>query len=137
MTSVERESGRQADEATKEPAILVYDGDCGFCGASVRWVERASREGEFEFIPCQSPEREERVPHVRLETCLDAMVLVLPDGRTFVGSDATPHILRRTRRWRWLSYLFSIPGAWIFHRPVYRLIARNRSRLSCAIRRPE
>ncbi len=42
---------------------------------------------------------------------MEAIQLVLPDGRALSGAAAVPEILRRLRRWRWLAAAFSVPGA--------------------------
>lgn len=129
------ENTQAGEQLEPSPAVLIYDGDCGLCGASVRWVKRNSQEGAFEFVACQSPQRRQRFPHITEETCMQAMVLVLPDGRQFTGSDAAPHILRRTRRLRWLACLFTVPGVSLVARPVYRWIARRRGAISCTLHR--
>ncbi len=61
--------------------------------------------------------------------------LVLPDGRVLAGADAVPEILRRIPRWRWLAGLLALPPVRSLSRRVYRWVADNRMRLSCALPR--
>jgi predicted DCC family thiol-disulfide oxidoreductase YuxK len=117
-------------------AVVIYDGACGLCQGSVGWVSRRARAGAFEFLPCQSAERRARYPTLAEATCLEAIQLVLPDGRILGGADALPEILRRLRGWRWAAALFRVPGARLLAPIAYRWIARNRYRISCAIGAP-
>lgn len=121
------------------PAVLIYDGDCSMCRASAFWLLRRALAGgasELEILPCRSPVRRIRFPHVSDETCLQAMQLVLPDGRIRSGADAVPEILARIPRWRWVARLFDLPGVRPLSRRAYTWIAANRMRLSCAVGRP-
>lgn len=114
-------------------AVVIYDGTCGLCQGSVGWVSRRARPDAFEFLPCQAPERHARYPAIAEATCMEAIQLVLPDGRVLGGADALPEILRRLRGWRWAAALFRLPGAGLVAPLAYRWIARNRYRISCAI----
>jgi predicted DCC family thiol-disulfide oxidoreductase YuxK len=117
-----------------DTVTLIYDGDCSMCRASALWLMRRALAGgadELEILPCRSPVRRERFPSIADETCMQAMQLVLPDGRVLAGADAAPEILRRIPRWRWVATLFSLPAARPLARGVYGWIARNRMRISC------
>lgn len=117
-------------------ATLIYDGDCSMCWTSAMWLMRRAIAGgsqTLEIVPCRSSVRRERFPFIEDATCLDAMQLVLPDGRVLSGADAVPEILRRIPRWGWMAAFFGLPGARPFARRVYGWIARNRMRLSCRL----
>lgn len=116
------------------PAVLIYDGACEFCQTGKSWIEHRAVPGTFEFLPCQSEERKQRFPEMREETCLEAMQLVLPNGRILAGDRAVPEILRRLRGWWWAALLFRLPGVHLLAGLVYRWIARNRYTISCVIR---
>jgi predicted DCC family thiol-disulfide oxidoreductase YuxK len=118
--------------------VLIYDGECSMCRASALWLLRRAEAGgarDLEILPCRSPVRRERFPGIADETCMQAMQLVLPDGRVLAGADAVPEILGRIPRWRWVATFFALPGVRPFSRRVYRWIARTRMRISC-LRRP-
>jgi predicted DCC family thiol-disulfide oxidoreductase YuxK len=117
------------------PVVLIYDGACPFCQGGMRWVQRRARSGQFEFLPCQSPERHARFPWMDEETCLKALQLVLPDGRVLAGDAAIPEVLRRLRGWRWLARLFQLPGVSYLAPRLYAWVARNRYAISCALAR--
>ena len=117
------------------PAVLIYDGACPICQRAMRWIERRALPDRFEFLPCQSQERRARFPWMSDQACLEALQLVLPDGRVLAGDAAIPEILRRLRGWRWLTRLFRLPGAGVFAPRLYAWVARNRYAISCALAR--
>ena len=117
------------------PAVVIYDGECPICQGGVRWMERRALAGKFEFLPCQSPERRARFPWMTEETCLEALQLVLPDGRVLAGDAAISEILRRLRGWRWVARLFGLPGVKLFAPRLYRWVARHRYALSAPMGR--
>ena len=105
------------------------------CRASAMWLMRlALSRPAIEIQPCRSPVRGVRYPQVSEAACLTAMQLVLPDGRVLAGADAVPELLRRIRGLGWVATLFALPGMRPLARRVYGWIARNRMRISCALR---
>lgn len=117
------------------PAVLIYDGACPICQRGMRWVQRRAVRGQFEFLPCQSPERRTRFPWMSEQACLEALQLVFADGRVLAGDAAIPEVLRRLRGWRWLAHLFRLPGAGVLAPRLYQWVARHRYALSCALAR--
>lgn len=116
-------------------SVLVYDGHCPICQGGMRWVERHALPGRFEFLPCQSAERSRRFPWMSETACLEALQLVLPDGRVLAGDRAIPEVLRRLRGWRWVAMMFRLPGMGLVAPRVYGWVARNRYTISCALRK--
>jgi predicted DCC family thiol-disulfide oxidoreductase YuxK len=116
-------------------AVLIYDAECPMCRASAMWLMRlALSRGEIEILPCRSSVRVARFPQITEAACLTAMQLVLPDGRVLAGADAVPELLCRLRGLGWLAVVFALPGMRPLARVVYAWIARNRMRISCALR---
>ena len=118
-------------------AVLIYDGECSMCRASALWLLRRAEAGgarDLEILPCRSPVRRQRFPSITDEDCMQAMQLVLPDGRVLAGADAVPEILLRIPRWSWVARLFDLPRARPFAHRVYAWIAKNRMKISCARR---
>jgi predicted DCC family thiol-disulfide oxidoreductase YuxK len=108
--------------------IWIYDGDCGFCK---RWVHRIlsrDQENRIEAIPCQSREREQRFPLISKDACLGAMIVVLPDGKFFMGADGAPFLMKSLPFWKYLAWVFRAPGVIFIARIVYRWVAKNRYR---------
>ena len=116
-------------------ATLIYDGECAMCRASALWLMRlALSRKQLEILPCRSPVRATRFPHISEDACTTAMQLVLADGRVLAGADAVPELLRRIRGLGWLASVFALPVMRPLARRVYAWIARNRMKISCAAR---
>jgi predicted DCC family thiol-disulfide oxidoreductase YuxK len=116
-------------------AVLIYDGSCGLCRGGVTWISRRAVRGHLEFLPCQASERRARYPWMDERACMEAMQLILPDGRVLAGDAAIPEVLRRMRGWRWLAFAFRLPGIERLAPPVYRWVARHRYQISCMLGR--
>jgi len=117
------------------PAVVIYDGACALCRGGITWIARRARRGAFEFLPCQSGERRARFPWLEESRCMEAIHLVLPDGRVLAADAAIPEILRQLRGWRWLAALIMLPGASRLAPPTYAWVARHRYRISCLLGR--
>ena len=106
--------------------IVLFDGECALCNASVLFVIDHDRAGSVRFAPLQSnagrPVREAAGVPDDLST-----VVVIDGGRAFSRSDATIRIARYLRfPWNLLRLLALIP------KPLrdwgYDIVAANRIR---------
>lgn len=107
--------------------ILLFDGVCNFCDASVNFIIRHDPSGIFRFAPLQSAPGQELLKKFSLSTIdLDTMVLV--DGeKVYTRSTAALKIARRlSGLWPLFSIFMIVP------RPirdwVYGIVAKNRYR---------
>lgn len=127
-----------ADVAVGTPT-LVFDGDCAFCGSSVRWARRWCRPA-VRFVPWQSLDL---AAHGLSEEAVTSAVQWLRP-RTVArpipsGAAAVARLLLRSRwPFRPLGALLLIPPFSWLGRGLYRLIADNRYRLpggtpACAV----
>ena len=107
-------------------AVLIYDGDCPVCAETIRWIRENERKDSFEMLPCQSGEVRKRFPLIEPAACMQAMQLILPDGKILSGEKALPEILKRLKRYSPAAALFSLPGSEILSRSFYRWFADNR-----------
>jgi predicted DCC family thiol-disulfide oxidoreductase YuxK len=106
---------------TVEGVILHYDDDCGLCTHSVRWLARRSRGVEYRKLSTGIGEQE-------------SVVLELDDGSELCGAPAVAAVLRRCgRAWQAIGGLMLLPGVAHLAAVLYRLVARNRSRISRAL----
>jgi len=108
--------------------VLIYDGDCGFCTTSARWIQRRL-PADVAVVAWQSLDD---LPAWGL-TVDDVNVAawwVEPPGSPLGGHLAIGAALRRGRRlWPLVGRaLLAPPLRWIGG-PVYRWVARNRYRL--------
>jgi predicted DCC family thiol-disulfide oxidoreductase YuxK len=115
------------------PARLVlYDGVCGFCNGSVRWLIERDTESRMHYAPLQGETAAGlRARHPEIATALDTIVFVeaAPGGeRVWQQSAAVFRVLRELPApWRWLVAL-----RWLLPRALwdaaYRAFARRRYR---------
>ncbi len=111
----------------RERPVLVYDGDCAFCTASVRWAERhlpiRAELVAFQFADLAALGTTE-------EQTTREVVWVSRTGRTHGGAQGVARLLMDAGgAWRVLGAIATIPPvSWLLH-GVYRLIAANRHRL--------
>jgi predicted DCC family thiol-disulfide oxidoreductase YuxK len=110
------------------PELLFYDGACGLCHHSVRFVLAHDAAGAFRFAPIGGPTFEAAVPAPARPAVPDAIVVKRADGTLLFRSDATLHILGRLGGgWRALAAALRVVP-----RPlrdvVYGWVARSRRR---------
>jgi predicted DCC family thiol-disulfide oxidoreductase YuxK len=115
---------------SSEPAVLVYDGDCGFCTMAAHWAARKFRHGEraeaWQFLGAEFLERHE----LSLEDVRQAAWWVDGRGLRERGHRAVGRALLASNGLRkvvgWLALTaptsFAASG-------VYRLVVRWRYRL--------
>jgi predicted DCC family thiol-disulfide oxidoreductase YuxK len=112
------------------PPMLVYDGSCGFCNRSVQFILRHERRHDLLFVPRDSPLGKELRRQFHLEA-VESMLWVDGD-KVESESDAVLHAAHYLGGfWSALAALGSlVPSA--LRNWAYRLIARNRRRLSAS-----
>lgn len=109
-------------------AIILFDGVCNFCNASVNFVIARDRAGFFKFAPLQSEIGENVIERHGIDTTETDSVILVEDNFAYTHSTAALRIARRLDGlWSWLFLFIVIP------RPIrdvfYRLFARYRYRL--------
>jgi predicted DCC family thiol-disulfide oxidoreductase YuxK len=102
--------------------VVVYDGDCGVCQASARWIERQ--------IPSLSVQS-----HYEYGVEELGSVWLVTDSYSYEGAHAVAHILMlSTRKWmRVFGRMLNAPVVRLVASGVYRVIARNRRHISRAL----
>jgi predicted DCC family thiol-disulfide oxidoreductase YuxK len=112
--------------------IVLFDGTCGFCDASVQWLLDKDRPGVLRFAPLQGPSCAAlRAAGAPIPSDMDTVVLLTraPSGwRAHLRSDAAVEICARLPApWRHLAALRWVP------RPLrdlgYRAVAAVRYRI--------
>lgn len=100
-------------------AVVVYDGDCGICEASSRWILR-----HVDSVSVLS-HREYGLEHI------GSVWLVTDQGR-LEGARAVAKILKMARRksFNMLGILIDLPLVRTVAAGVYYVVARNRRHLS-------
>ncbi|NBD25936.1 thiol-disulfide oxidoreductase DCC family protein [Paenibacillus glycinis] len=121
---------KQAEEDRREKLIVLYDGTCNLCLASVRRLKELQSTAILRFIPVQSLEETyETIPElsaVTEEQLLTKMHVVEMDGTLHAGAAGVVRILRTVRGLRWLAPLYRVPGLRGAADFMYRFIAGRR-----------
>lgn len=112
--------------------VVLYDGLCGLCDRSVRFLARHDRRGALRFAPLQGEfARRARSRHAGLPASDETLLLVEsgPDGseRIRVRSDAVlAAVAAMGGRWRLVAGLRIVPA--FVRDALYRWVARRRKR---------
>lgn len=119
-----------AAESTAE-GMLIFDGDCGFCTASVLWLIRRFRM-PVDAVPWQSLEADGRLAELGLTPAQTSRwAWWAEDGRLWRGHRAIGKGLRACRgAWPLMGALLLVPPPLCW--PLiagYRLVANLRGRL--------
>jgi predicted DCC family thiol-disulfide oxidoreductase YuxK len=67
---------------------VFYDGTCGLCHGFVVFLLRRDPNGAFRFAPLQGETFRKEVPEAKRAGLPDTVVVVPPDGRILIRSDA-------------------------------------------------
>ncbi len=127
--------------------LVVYDGHCGLCNKSVRWLLLRDRDDRLRFAASESPQVAELLARHGFSAAGPETILVVrdpagPKEQILVRSEAIVALLAELPRpWPWVAaWLRWIPLA--LRDKAYRLVARWRYRLwgrleICPIPTPE
>ncbi|MBA2671698.1 MAG: DUF393 domain-containing protein [Gemmatimonadetes bacterium] len=139
----DREAAPVSAGRISEPeAVVLFDGVCNLCNASVLFVIDRDPTGYFRFAPLQSREAQRRLDQLGCGAAGDlSSIVLLEGGRCYRRSSAALRIARRLRGLWPLLYGFSVVPAPV-RDLVYAWIARNRYRwfgqaAECRIPSPE
>jgi predicted DCC family thiol-disulfide oxidoreductase YuxK len=129
-----------AEELPAAPLVL-YDGNCGLCARSVRWILDHERDQQIVFAPLQGPTAAlARQRYPRIPQSVDSVVYI-SDGRAHLRSKAMLHAASHLRApWRWGYAMRWFPGAILDL--AYRVVAAVRYRIwghadACRLATPE
>ena len=122
--------------------IILFDGVCNFCNASINFLIDRDKKGVFKFAALQSESGREilKKHHINALTHFDS-VMVEKNGKLYQKSDASLEIARHMDGLWKLLYGFRIVPKFI-RDFIYDLVAKNRYRFmgkmdACRIPTPE
>jgi predicted DCC family thiol-disulfide oxidoreductase YuxK len=121
--------------------IVLFDGVCNFCNASINFVIEHDKAGYFKFAPLQSETGEQLMAKHGIDTIETDSVILVEDEKVYTHSTAALRIARKLDGlWSWFYAFIVVP------KPIrdffYKLLAKNRYRLfgrqdACMIPTPE
>jgi predicted DCC family thiol-disulfide oxidoreductase YuxK len=119
--------------------ILIYDDKCPICRGSADRVAKLDRLGVVTLLGLSEADR--RLPAdiglPERERLHEEIHLITPDGQIITGAAALGVVARLFPRSRWLGKVIMLPGIRWIAKWVYRLVARQRRRLSRVLRLPD
>jgi len=118
---------RQTVNAKRGRAVLLYDGQCGFCLESIRRLRVLDLFGWVDPVDFHAqPDLAKLNPALTPERCRSEMVLLEPNGRLSGGFQAFARLTYRLPFLMWLAPFAHLPGAdWVGTR-IYRWVAAHR-----------
>ena len=121
---------------TSAKSLLLYDGECGFCNASVQFVLRHERRHDLLFASQQSETGRNVFDKYHVNIPPPGSIVLLEDNVPYIRSDATLKVMRLMGGpWKILAMLGRL-----IPRPLrdyaYTWVARNRGKFStsCSIK---
>ena len=118
---------RQVAHAARGRAILLYDGQCGFCLESVARLQVVDLFGWVDPLDFHAqPDLRTLHPALTRERCRSEMVLLEPNGRLSGGFHAFARLCRRLPLLWPLAPLTVLPGASMVGSWIYRWVAARR-----------
>jgi predicted DCC family thiol-disulfide oxidoreductase YuxK len=107
------------------PSILLFDGWCSLCNASVDFVLKRDPKQQFCVGAMQQPEGQRLLQQVGLPADYLATLVLIENDRLYLGSTAALRVAKKlTGAWPLLYPLIAVP-TWI-RDPVYQWISRHR-----------
>ena len=108
--------------------IVLFDGVCNFCNASINFIIDRDNKGTFKFAALQSDIGQEILKkHGLKQDDFDSIILE-KEGVIYQKSDAALEIARNMDDFWKIFYVFKIIPAFL-RNSIYDLIARNRYRI--------
>lgn len=106
---------------------LLFDGTCGFCTRSVRYLLKSDKHNQITAIPCQIAINDASYG-LKEGDCSQSIWAYTSDGRTAAGDQAAMLILSVLVGRSWPATFGKLPGIRHALGFGYRTIARNRYR---------
>lgn len=126
----------------KNKKIILFDGVCNLCNASVQFVIKHDKKDIFRFVALQSDLGKEIIKHIGIDQKnIDSVILYEPGVAYYYKSSAALEIAKHLGGFFNFATLFRIIPAFL-RNPIYDYIAKNRyewygKNESCMIPTPE
>jgi predicted DCC family thiol-disulfide oxidoreductase YuxK len=122
---------RNGNPSPNSPAeggpIVLFDGECNLCNATVQFIIRHDRKGVFRFASLQGAYGSSLLASLGMPNITPDTFLLQADGRVYLQSEGALRTLRRLGLPWSLSYVFILLPAGL-RDAVYAFVARNRYR---------
>jgi predicted DCC family thiol-disulfide oxidoreductase YuxK len=112
-----------------EAAVVLYDGHCRFCKASVDRLVALARPGTLKPVSFQDPGVLARYPGLTHDMCMKQMYLITPAGRRYGGFEAAVQAVATRPVLGWFARIYYVPIIRQLLDLIYGLIAAHRYRI--------
>lgn len=113
-------------ELPKDKKIILFDGVCNLCDASVQFIIRHDKKDVFRFAALQSEIGQSILKHIGIDNKnLDSIVLYIPGIAYYLKSDAAIEIANALGNYFSFALYFKIIPSFL-RNPIYNYIAKNR-----------
>jgi len=110
--------------------VVIYDGECNFCSAQVRWLHRLDWFKRLKFISSDDVHVRKIAPEIPQEKLSEAIYCVSRSGGVSRAARCFRFMAMRIPLLVPVALLLWFPGViWVAEK-IYEMIARNRSTLS-------
>lgn len=109
--------------------VVLFDGVCNLCNASVRFIIRRDPEGKIKFAALQSSAGQSLLSGHHLSQNDFYTIVFIRNGKVFQQSDAVLQITRELRRPWPLIYSVGRMIPHIVRDWIYKIIAANRYKI--------
>ena len=123
---------RVANPPTKP--LLVYDGDCHFCGLWIRRWRQLTGDA-IDYLTSQDPRIAEQFPEIPRKHFDTSVQFITPDGTVYSGAEAVFRSLAYNPSWQWpLNAYETSPLFSRLTERSYRFVAEHRPMFSALTR---
>ncbi len=106
--------------------VALFDGRCGVCSRSARWIAGRDPAGRVERLDLRDPLAAARFPDLSPDAVRAQMHVVDQDGRVHVGLDGVRAVLRELPGLGVVAIGLGLPGIRAVAGVLYRAFARHR-----------
>lgn len=111
----------------KELPVLLFDGECAFCNACVRWLLEHERRPRYYFAPLQSSVAAALLEEHGITLSDLSSLLVIDEGKLYRKSAAALHLLRGAH-WHWRIFRVFLLVPRTLRDAVYDFVGARRYR---------
>jgi predicted DCC family thiol-disulfide oxidoreductase YuxK len=118
--------GPEMRPAAGTAVVSLFDGDCGICTRTARWIGARDPAGRVERLDLRDPESAARFPGLSTDAVRANLHAIDAEGRIHVGLDGVIAVFGVLPRWAWVARILALPGVHPVASLGYRWFARNR-----------
>lgn len=112
-------------DTTNDTAIILFDGVCNLCNASVQFIIQHDKKNHFKFASIQSGAGQKLLKKYNIDASITDSIVLIDHNRSYIKSTATLQIAKHLNGLYPLLYIFIVTPSFI-RNGIYDLVAKNR-----------